>query len=68
MEKKCLDCKMPRWIKKQNSSIKDNTGLCSMCYLAKEHWEKQVDEDFDKELRSDAEQEDANEMLKEMEG
>ncbi len=67
MKKKCLFCNMPKWIKKQNSSIKDDTGLCSICYLALENWRRQVDEDFEKELAQDAERENAIEMLKEME-
>lgn len=58
---------MPRWIKKQNSSIKDDTGLCSLCFIARDAWAKQVNEDFDKELRSDAAREDAIEMMEEME-
>ena len=57
---------MPRCIKKQNSSIKDGSGLCSICYLKKESWAKQIDEDFEKELAQDAEREDAIEMMTEI--
>ena len=66
--KKCDNCNMPKFIKAKNTSIKNGTGLCSMCYQAKE--QKYTDESFEMELemelRQDAEREDANEMLKEM--
>jgi len=68
MKRKCDKCDMPRWIKKQNNSIKDGTGLCSICYLAKESWAKKIDEDFEAELAQDANRENAIEMEKEMEG
>ena len=67
MTKKCIFCEMPRWIKKQNSSIKDGTGSCALCFMARDAWAKQIDEDFEKELAQDADRENANEMKQEME-
>ena len=66
MIRKCDTCKMPRWIRKQNSSIKDGTGSCSLCFIARDAWAKQVDEDFTKELAQDANRENAIEMLDEL--
>ena len=37
---------MPKWIKKKNTSIKDDTGLCSICYLAKENDEQVAEEEY----------------------
>ena len=33
---KCKNCDMPKKYKRQNTSIHDNVGSCSFCYMAKE--------------------------------
>lgn len=40
---KCKTCDMPKPIKAQNTSIKDNTGLCSMCYRVKDMVEQGIE-------------------------
>ena len=40
---KCKTCQMPRYIKRENTTIKNNTGLCSFCYRIKNHYLNQGD-------------------------
>lgn len=66
MERKCDECDMPEWIKSKNTSIKDGTGSCYMCFQVRDRWAKQIDEDFEKELAHDADRENAKEMEQEL--
>lgn len=42
---KCKTCNMPAEIKKQNTTIRNNTGNCTFCYMTLENIERKQKDD-----------------------